>query len=82
MDCLNAVPTGEPHVFRNASGESCIIQLHHVARTQTWSIVACPPNYVSGHAYNLYMIPKDEAKLSAFLDKEYGIDYTWTYPSV
>ncbi|KAF1988610.1 glycoside hydrolase family 18 protein [Aulographum hederae CBS 113979] len=60
FDCVQAVNTDEPHVYRNES-------------------VACPPKHVDGHAYNLYLVPKDTNKLAEFLNKEYSIDIEWTY---
>ncbi|KAM7184573.1 glycoside hydrolase family 18 protein [Rhypophila sp. PSN 637] len=59
FDCLHALPTDKPHVFRNES-------------------VKCPPKYFDGHAYNIYLIPKDVEKLTKFLTDKYGIDYEWT----
>ena len=44
--------------------------------------VACPPNHIDGHAFNLYLVPKDRTKLADFLNKEYGIDIEWTYGQV
>ncbi|KAH8879284.1 glycoside hydrolase [Thozetella sp. PMI_491] len=43
--------------------------------------IACPPHYISGQAFNLYLIPKDTDALAKFLDSEYSIDIDWTYGS-
>ncbi|CAK7205467.1 hypothetical protein SEUCBS139899_008242 [Sporothrix eucalyptigena] len=41
--------------------------------------IACPPNHIDGHAYNLYLVPKNVTDLGDFLTKTYGIDIDWTY---
>ncbi|CAK7223423.1 hypothetical protein SBRCBS47491_005203 [Sporothrix bragantina] len=48
----------------------------HVYKNES---IACPPNHIDGHAYNLYLVPKDTEKLGDFLTKTYGIDLNWTY---
>lgn len=39
--------------------------------------IACPPNYISGYAFSIYFILKDEKKLADYLDKTYQIDISW-----
>ena len=68
-------------MYHNESSKNyfCFFLLQESLFCLTLLSVACPPNHIDGHTYNLYLVPKNTTDLGDFLTKTYGIDIDWTY---
>lgn len=60
---------------------SCLMQRFDNGNWRNES-VACPPKHSSGFAFSIYLIPKDEDRLYAFIEDKYYIAREWIAGSV